>query len=72
MGYNITKELQIKVIGTNYTKMKQVFKKELGPDFDFEYFYNIYRTWMQNQIEKNGIKAKKLNAHPSWFLILIL
>jgi HAD superfamily hydrolase (TIGR01509 family) len=58
IGYNVSKELIIKCIGTNNNKIKEIFLGELGEDFPFENFNKEYEKLKYAIISKEGIKIK--------------
>ena len=57
MGYDVSLDVALSCIGTNYETTKKIF--ELQYDFDFEDFYIKYRKRMNNLIDNEGIEVKE-------------
>lgn len=58
LGYELTKELHDKTIGTTYDSLVSILKTELGSDFPFEKFKEMYIKNYEITVEENGITLK--------------
>jgi len=58
-GYNVPEELIIECMGKRKDVIDQILKEKMGPDFDPNEFRRLNRIFMQEDVEKNGLKIKK-------------
>jgi len=57
--YNVPEELIIECMGKRKDVIDQILKEKMGPDFDPNEFRRLNRIFMQEDVEKNGLKIKK-------------
>ena len=58
-GQDLSADFHRQVVGTNYNTIEKVFKYNFGNDFPFANFIQDCRNYMDNIIEKGGLKIKK-------------
>lgn len=58
-NFNITEELVKSTIGISREGTKQIYKKALGDEFDFDHYRNIREENVNSYIEENGVPQKE-------------
>jgi len=57
-GYNLTREIVLRMVGISGEKARQALIDEFGPDFPYEAIRDEYRILVSKEIEKNGVPKK--------------
>jgi HAD superfamily hydrolase (TIGR01509 family) len=59
MGFTIPEEILMGTVGLTGEDSKKVFIDNLGPKFNYDYFFQTRRKWISDYIDKNGMPIKK-------------
>jgi HAD superfamily hydrolase (TIGR01509 family) len=57
-GYNLTREIVLRMVGISGERAQQVLLEEFGADFPYEAIRDEYRILVSKEIEKNGVPKK--------------
>ena len=57
-GYNLTREIILRMVGISGEKAQAVLLDEFGPDFPYEAIRDEFRTLVSKEIEKKGVPKK--------------
>ena len=58
-GYNVPESLIIECMGKRKDKIDETLVQSLGSDFDPQRFRELNKIFMNEEVEKNGLKKKK-------------
>jgi len=57
-GYNLTREIILRMVGISGERAQALLLEEFGPDFPYEAIRDEYRILVSKEIEKNGVPKK--------------
>jgi len=57
-GYNLTREIVLRMVGISGERAQQLLLEEFGSDFPYEAIRDEYRILVSKEIEKNGVPKK--------------
>jgi len=57
-GYNLTRDIVLRMVGISGEKAQQVLLDIFGPDFPYEKIRDEFRILVSKEIEKNGVPKK--------------
>jgi len=57
-GYNLTRDIVLRMVGISGEKAQEVLLKEFGADFPYEKIRDEFRILVSKEVEKNGVPKK--------------
>jgi len=57
-GYNLTREIVLRMVGISGERAQAVLLEEFGPDFPYEAIRDDFRALVSKEIEKKGVPKK--------------